>query len=50
MTKPKKPTDPRLAPLAKLLCEQWDDYWGDGWRLHIANAKAILKLIDGVGK
>lgn len=40
-------SDRRVEPLARLLCEQWDDEWSLGKKLHTINAKSILALIDG---
>jgi hypothetical protein len=48
--KRKKKTDPRVEPLSKLLCQQWDDDWGLGWRWHRGCAREILALLDGMKK
>ena len=48
ITTNRKKVDARILPLAKLLCEQWDDSWYLGHKIHKANAKDILDLIDGL--
>ena len=45
-----KKIDTRLKPLAKLVCQQWDDEWGVYWRIHTRMAKDILRLIDRIKK